>query len=63
MKDKDSIITTDDYIQIDLKPWLPDSILHGRDYSYSIAVNPSGIIWDAYLDPYLGGFYFSSVEF
>ncbi|MCW3092928.1 MAG: hypothetical protein JWP81_3997 [Ferruginibacter sp.] len=60
MKEKDSIITTDDYVQIDLKPWLPDSILHGRDYSYSIAVNPAGIIWDAYLDPYLGGFYFSS---
>jgi hypothetical protein len=58
MKDKDSIITTDDYIQIDLKPWLPDSILHGRDYSYSIAVNPSGIIWDAYLDPYLVAFIF-----
>jgi len=60
MKDKDSIITTGDYVQIDLKPWLPDSIVHGRDYSYSIAVNPAGIIWDSYFDPYLGGFYFSS---
>src|SRR5665213_2374900 len=60
MHDKDSIITKDDYIQIDLKPWLPDSIVQGRNYSYSIAVNPEGIIWDSYFDPYLGGFYFSS---
>ena len=60
MKEKDGIITSDDYIQIDLKPWLPDNITHGRNYSYSIAVNPKGIIWDSYFDPYLGGFYFSS---
>lgn len=60
MKDTDSLITKDDYIQVDLKPWLPDDIIHGRDYSYSIAVNPAGFIWDSYFDPYLGGFYFSS---
>lgn len=60
MKDKDSIITNDDYIQIDLKPWLPDNITKGRDYYYSIAVNPDGMIWDSYMDPYLGGFFFSS---
>ena len=60
MHDKDSIITSDDYVQIDLKPWLPDSIVEGRNYSYSIGVNPEGIIWDSYFDPYLGGFYYSS---
>lgn len=60
MHDKDSIITKDDYVQIDLKPWLPDSIVHGRNYSYSIAVNPEGIVWDSYFDPYLGGYYYSS---
>jgi photosystem II stability/assembly factor-like uncharacterized protein len=60
MQDKDSIITRDDYVQVDLKPLLPDSILYGRDYSYSIAVNPGGVVWDSYFDPYLGGFYYSS---
>ncbi len=60
MKEKDGVITSDDYIQVDLKPWLPDNIVHGRDYSYSIAVNPDGVIWDSYFDPYLGGYYFSS---
>src|SRR5687768_10156298 len=60
MRDKDSIITNDDYIQIDLKPWLPDSITKGRGYHYSIAVNADGMIWDSYMDPYLDGFYFSS---
>jgi len=60
MKEKDGLITSDDYVQVDLKPWLPDDIIHGRDYSYSIAVNPDGIIWDSYFDPYLEGFYFSS---
>ncbi|HBE41238.1 MAG TPA: hypothetical protein DDW27_08550, partial [Bacteroidales bacterium] len=60
MKERDGLITSDDYVQVDLKPWLPDDIIHGRNYSYSIAVNPEGIIWDSYFDPYLGGFYFSS---
>ncbi len=60
MKEKDGLITSDDYVQVDLKPWLPDDLIHGRDYSYSIAVNPDGIIWDSYFDPYLEGFYFSS---
>jgi len=60
MKEKDGLITSDDYIQVDLKPWLPDNIIHGRDYSYSIAVNPDGIIWDSYFDPYLEGFFYSS---
>lgn len=60
MKEKDGLITSDDYIQVNLKPWIPDDIIHGRDYHYSIAINPEGIIWDAYFDPYIGGFYFSS---
>jgi photosystem II stability/assembly factor-like uncharacterized protein len=60
MHDKDSIITGDDYVQVDLKPLLPDSIIHGRNYSYTIAINPDGFIWDSYFDPYLGGFYYSS---
>ena len=60
MKNKDGLIISDDYVQVNLKPWLPDDIIHGRDYSYSIAVNPEGIIWDSYFDPYLDGFYFSS---
>jgi photosystem II stability/assembly factor-like uncharacterized protein len=60
MKEKDGVITSDDYVQVDLKPWLPDNITNGRDYFYSIAVNPNGIIWDSFFDPYLGGFYFSS---
>lgn len=60
MENKDGLIVSDDYVQVDLKPWLPDDIIHGRDYSYSIAINPAGIIWDSYFDPYLGGFYFSS---
>jgi len=60
MTEPDEVITGDDYIQVDLKPWLPDSIIHGRDYYYSIAVNPDGVVWDAYLDPYLDGFYFGS---
>src|SRR5665648_106689 len=32
MSEKDGLITSDDYVQIDLKPWLPDNILNGRDY-------------------------------
>jgi len=60
MTDKDGIITTDDYVQVDLKPWLPDSISHGVGYYYTIAVNPEGIVWDSYFDPYLDGFFFSS---
>ncbi|HUV13724.1 MAG TPA: YCF48-related protein, partial [Acidobacteriota bacterium] len=31
-----------------------------RDYYYTVAVNPVGKIWDAYFDPYLDGFFFSS---
>jgi photosystem II stability/assembly factor-like uncharacterized protein len=58
--DDDSVITGDDYVQIDLKPWLPDRIKHARDYYYSIAVSPEGVVWDAYFDPYLDGFFFSS---
>ncbi|MDD4191737.1 MAG: YCF48-related protein, partial [Mangrovibacterium sp.] len=60
MKEPDNVIVADDYVQVNLKPWLPDSIIHGRDYSYSIAVNPDGLVWDSYLDPYLGGYFFSS---
>lgn len=60
MATSDSVITGDDYVRIDLKPWLPDNITHARDYYYSIAVNPEGIVWDAYFDPYLDGFFFSS---
>ena len=56
----DSVITCDDYLQVNLKPWLPDSIRYARNYTYSIAINPRGILWDAYFDPYLDGFFFSS---
>lgn len=56
----DSVITEDDYVQIDLTPWLPDSIKHARKYYYTIALNPDGVLWDAYFDPYLDGFFFSS---
>ncbi len=59
-KEEDMVITSDDYVQINLKPWLPDDIKYARDYYYSIAVNPAGAVWDAYFDPYLGGFFFSS---
>jgi len=60
VKEKDTIITGDDYVQINLKPWLPDDIKYARDYYYSIAVNPIGTVWDSYFDPYLGGYFFSS---
>lgn len=56
----DTVITGDDYVQINLKPWLPDDIKYARDYYYSIAVNPKGTVWDAYWEPYLGGYFFSS---
>jgi photosystem II stability/assembly factor-like uncharacterized protein len=60
MKKIDSVITNDDYVQLDLKPWIPDSIKYARDYYYTIAVNAKGVLWDAYYDPYLDGFFFSS---
>jgi len=56
----DTVITGDDYVQINLKPWLGDDVKFARDYYYSIAVNPAGTIWDAYWDPYLDGYFFSS---
>jgi photosystem II stability/assembly factor-like uncharacterized protein len=59
-KEADALITGDDYVQINLKPWLVDSIKYGRDYYYSIAVNPAGAVWDSYFDPYLDGYFFSS---
>ena len=60
VKEADAVITGDDYVQINLKPWLIDSINYGRDYYYSIAVNPEGAVWDSYFDPYSGGYFFSS---
>ncbi len=60
MTEFDGVIVGDDYVQVDLTPWLPDEIHHGRDYYYTIAVNPKGVIWDSYFDPYLDGFFFSS---
>ena len=60
LEEDDGLITGDDYVRIDLKPWLPDTITHGREYYYTIAVNPNGKVWDAYFDPYLDGFFFSS---
>ena len=60
MRSHDSVITGEDYVQVNLAPLLPDSIIYGRDYYYSIAVNPHGIVWDAYYDPYQKGYYFSS---
>lgn len=60
VKENDAVITGDDYVQINLKPSVPDNIKHGRDYYYSIAVNPSGAVWDSYFDPYQKGYFFSS---
>jgi photosystem II stability/assembly factor-like uncharacterized protein len=60
MTKADSVITADDYIQVDLKPLFPDSIKYARNHYYTIAVNPKGVEWDAYFDPYLDGFFFSS---
>jgi photosystem II stability/assembly factor-like uncharacterized protein len=60
VKEEDTVITGDDYVQINLKPWLPDDIKYARDYYYSIAVNPIGTVWDSYFDPYLGGYFYSS---
>jgi len=60
VKEDDAVITGDDYVQINLKPWLADNIKYGRDYYYSIAVNPAGAVWDSYFDPYLDGYFFSS---
>ena len=37
MEQFDGVITDDDYIQVDLKPWLPDSIKYRRNYYYTIA--------------------------
>ena len=60
LKETDGVITGDDYVQIDLRPWLPDKIRYARNYYYTIAVNPAGKVWDSYFDPYLDGFFFSS---
>jgi len=60
LKDFDGVITGDDYVQVDLRPWLPDSIKVRSGYYYTIAVNPLGTVWDSYFDPYLEGFFFSS---
>ena len=56
----DSALYGDDYIQINLKPVIPDSIQYAREYSFSIAVNPKGTIWDAYYDPYHTGYFFTN---
>ncbi|MCK4699945.1 MAG: hypothetical protein KAT38_06410, partial [Bacteroidales bacterium] len=55
----DSALYGDDYVQVNLKPIMPDSIKHARDYSFSIAVNPNGALWDAYFDPYDAGYFFT----
>ncbi len=60
LEDFDGVITGDDYVQVDLRPWLPDSIKVRSGYYYSIAANPLGTVWDSYFDPYLDGFFFSS---
>ena len=60
VKEPDAVITADDYVQINLKPHLPDNIKYGRNYYYSIAVNCLGTVWDSYFDPYLDGYFFSS---
>jgi hypothetical protein len=56
----DSALVGDDYVQVNLKPIMPDSIKYARDYSFSIAVNPNGALWDAYFDPYDAGYFFTS---
>jgi len=56
----DSALVGDDYVQVDLKPIIPDSIKYARDYYFSIAVNPNGALWDAYFDPYNTGYFFTS---
>jgi len=54
----DSALVGDDYVQVNLKPIMPESIKYARDYSFSIAVNPNGALWDAYFDPYGAGYFF-----
>jgi hypothetical protein len=49
VEDDDVPITGDDDVRIDLKPIVPDKIQHGRDYYYSIAVNPNGAVWDTHV--------------
>ncbi len=56
----DSALYGDDYIQINLKPVIPDSIEYAREYSFAIAVNPAGTVWDAYYDPYHTGYFFTN---
>lgn len=56
----DSALYGDDYIQVNLKPVIPDSIEYAREYSFSIAVNPAGSLWDAYYDPYHNGYFFTN---
>jgi len=60
VKEEDTVITGDDYAQINLRPWLADDIKFARNYYYTIAVNPAGTVWDAYWEPYHGGYFFSS---
>ncbi len=55
----DSVLFGDDYVQVNLQPIMPDSINHARDYSFSIAINPNGALWDAYFDPYDSGYFFT----
>jgi len=55
----DIALIGDDHVQVNLKPIMPDSIRYARDYSFSVAVNPNGVLWDAYFDPYDAGYYFS----
>jgi|GEM_PF-1149426 len=56
----DSALVGDDYVQVNLKPIIPDSIKYARDYSFSVAVNTNEAIWDAYFDPYNGGYFFTN---
>ena len=56
----DTSLDSDSYVQVDLYPIIPDSIIHGRGYYYSIASNALGTVQDVYYDPYKEGFFFSS---
>jgi photosystem II stability/assembly factor-like uncharacterized protein len=56
----DTALDSDSYLQVDLYPVLPDSLIHGRGYYYSLVVNPLGTLWDAYFDPYQEGYFFTS---
>ena len=56
----DTSLDSDSYVQVDLYPIIPDSIIHGRGYYYSVAANALGTVQDVYYDPYREGFFFSS---